>query len=482
MHLRFQLLFSLLAATCLHAQASPQALLAAHRYPEALTQAEASLRAHPGDAQAALVKSLALAGLHEPTKSLASFDQTLRLTHDATPVLEAASEIAYDARDKRAGRYLSLLLARDPGNQVANAMAGVLAYENKDCPSANAHFAQAGAALRGNVPAQMQYGDCLLSTGDTTGGTALFEQLVAGHPGDPTLAYNCAVAYVQARRYADAAAILKTMQAAAQLQGGDTLNLLGSALNSSGQLEDAISTYRLAAEENPHDERNYIDLAAISVEHQSPEAALAVLNAGLVQNQNSGALLTLRGAVRAQLGQNDEATADFEAAERLQPSKLYGAVGLGLLLRDSSHLPQAEQLLRERLRAHPSDGTLNYLVADVLVRQGAAPGEPKFEEARTLLKKAVTLQPDLAVAHGELGKLDLKAGRDGEAIAQLEQGVHYDATDRTSLNQLIAAYRRAGRTDDAVRVAAQLAQAVEHDRSAETERNRIHLAPVAEAH
>ncbi len=113
------------------------------------------------------------------------------------------------------------------------------------------------------------------------------------------------------------------------------------------------------------------------------------------------------------------------------------------------------------------------------MREGAAPGEARFAEARALLAKAAALKPDLAVAHGELGKLDLKAGDTTAAIRELELGVRYDPADRTSLNQLVAAYRRAGRAEDAARVAGQLAQAVARDRAAETERNRVHLLPAA---
>ncbi len=463
------------------AQQTPQAALAAHRYADALAGAEAALKRNPADAEASLLASLALAGLHEPARSLASFDQTLQLTRDATPVLEAAAQVAYSARDKRAGHYLDLLLARDPANPVAHAMAGVLAYERHDCAGADAHFAQAAAALAGNLPAEMEHADCLLATGSAEKGAALLDRLGGEHPSDPTLAYNRAAAYMQTGRSAEAVPILQTLQAEGQTLGGDTVNLLGAALSGSGQLQAAVAAYRQGAEANPHDERNYIDLAALSVEHQSPEAAVTVLNAGLAQNPGSAALLTLRGAVRAQIGQNDGATEDFEAAERLQPSKLYGTVGLGVLLRDGSKLPEAERLLRERLRAHPREGTLNYLLADVLVREGAAPGEARFHEARALLRKAVALQPDLAAAHGELGKLDLQAGDAPAAVVELEQGVRYDADDRTSLNQLVAAYRRMGRTDDAARAAARLASAVEHDRNAETERNRVHLLPAAEA-
>jgi tetratricopeptide (TPR) repeat protein len=457
---------------------SPQQLLAQHQYGEALAASNRALKTYPGDAHLFLVKSLALAGLGRTTQSLASFDQTLRLTHDDVTVLEAASQVAYGAREPRAAKYLDLLLTKDPGNQVAHAMAGVLAFERHDCPAADAHFARAAEAMRGNVAAQVQHGDCLLAIGEIVQAVALFERLAAEHPERPELQYNCAVAYVQAGRFAEAVTILQALREAGATMNGDTLNLLGAALKGNGQLEPAIAAYRQAAQENPQDERNYVDLATVSMEHQSPATALDILDAGIAQNPRSAALLALRGAVRAQMGENDAATEDFEAADQLQPSRLYGAVGLSVLFRDSSKLQQAERLLRTRLRSHSSDPTLNYLLADVLVREGAAPGETRFSEARRLLHKAVAIDPTLAVAYGELGKLDLKTGHTQEAIAELEKGVHYDPTDRTSLNQLVAAYRRVGRTEDAARLAAQLGRAVEHDRAQEIERNRVHLTTI----
>jgi tetratricopeptide (TPR) repeat protein len=458
---------------------SPQQLLAKHQYAEALVASSRGLASHPTDAQLSLVRCLALAGLGRTTQSLASFDQTLRLTHNDIPVLEAASQVAYGAREPRAAKYLDLLLQKDPGNEVAHAMAGVLAFERHDCPTADAHFGRAPEVLRGNIAAEVQHGECLLATGEIIPAVALFERLATEHPQRWELQYDRAVAYVQAGRFAEAITILQALQAAGETMNGDTLNLLGAALNGNGELEAAIAAYRQAAQENPHDARNYIDLATVSMEHQSPAPALEILNAGIAQNPHSAALLALRGAVRAQMGENDAATEDFEAADQLQPSKLYGAVGLGVLFRDSSKLQQAERLVRTRLRSHPSDPTLNYLLADVLVREGAAPGDAGFNEAHRLLRKAVALDPTMAVAYGELGKLDLKTGHTQEAIAELEKGVHYDPTDRTSLNQLVAAYRRVGRTEDAARVAAQLGSAVEHDRAQETERNRVHLTTTA---
>lgn len=345
------LLVCALAAAAQQTASDPRAALAAHRYGDALAGADAALKTDPRDAKALFIRSLALAGLHRTRESLAGFDQTLALRGGAVPVLEAAAQVTYSARDKRAGQYLDQLLAEDSGNQTAHGMAGVLAFERHNCVEADRHFSAAGSALEGNVSAELEYADCLLATGGADAGTALLDHLGAQSPANPTLAYDRATAYLRTGRAAEAAALLETLQKAGDELGGDTVNLLGAALGQSGQIADAVAAYRRGAEQNPRDVRNYLDLAALSMEHESPEAALAVLDAGAQQNPRSAALLTMRGAVRAKMGQNEAAAADFERAERLEPSKLYGAVGLGVLLRDGSKLPEAERLLRERERA-----------------------------------------------------------------------------------------------------------------------------------
>lgn len=69
----------------------------------------------------------------------------------------------------------------------------------------------------------------------------------------------------------------------------------------------------------------------------------------------------------------------------------------------------------------------------------------------------------------------IQAGRLPKAIAELVLAIHLDATDRTALNQLVTAYRRSGRSDDASRMAGQLAAAVSRERVKETVKNRVHL-------
>lgn len=52
---------------------------------------------------------------------------------------------------------------------------------------------------------------------------------------------------------------------------------------------------------------HYTDLAILSMDHQSSAVAFGVLDAGIKSNPRSGALLTMRGSIYAQVAKNDEA-------------------------------------------------------------------------------------------------------------------------------------------------------------------------------
>jgi len=226
----------------------------------------------------------------------------------------------------------------------------------------------------------------------------------------------------------------------------------------------------------PTDERNYLDLAALCIDHNAPEIGLEVLDTGLRNVPNSARLLTIRGAILANMGKTEAAQKDFEEASRAQPDSFYGTIGLSVLLAENERLAEAEILLRKRLRNAPHDAVLNYLFADVLLRQGALPGTPAFREARRALDLSVREQPGFAKSHVALGRLYLKAGEADSAVRELQIAVRQDPRSPTALSQLMLALRKLGRTGEAGAVAAQLNELLTSQRKEEVERNRIHVS------
>lgn len=461
-----------------------RAALASHRYTEALALSEAETKLHPNNAQAWTYKAIALNGTGRSQEALLSIQQALRAKPDDLTAAQAGAQIAYRAHDPLAEPLLDTVLRLEPANAMAHAMAGVLALERHACPAAVTHFKQAGDLPQMDTGTTVRLAACQAEAGETKDATATFERLHGAEPENATVSFDLASLYVDGKRYPEAIALLKPEQGKAGGMDADTLNLLGAAYAGNDQVVEAIEVYRTASARFPQDTRSYIDLAILSMDHQSPAVALGVLDAAIRANPKLASLYTMRGSIYAQIAKNDAAQADFETADRLSPSEMSGTIGLGVLLRDESNLDQAQQVLQTKLKQKPDDPVLSYMLADVLIRKGAVPGDANFTQAETLLHTAIAKQPDLAQAHAALGKIELKAGRSEEAIAQLEAATRLDPRDRTALNQLVAAYRRTSRAEDANRVAARLAQAVAEERAQETEKNRVHLmidAPAATA-
>jgi superkiller protein 3 len=466
---------ALLAASAVAARADDLSdALEAGRFAEALRLADARLKSAPRDARVWTIRAIALERLERLPQSLASFERALALDPESLAALKGATEVAYRTHSPKAARFVERVLAREPDDETAHAMAGALAVEVGSCAEAVVHFARSGAALRENRPALAQYGGCLLQQKRPREAGDIFQRLVEASPADPAAHYNLAVCRLEAGQVREATAAAAAGLALSPADA-ELLNLFAAASAAAGQLEPAIAALRKATEVAPADERHYVDLAALCVEHDAFDLALEVVNAGLANIPGSSRLYTMRGAIRAERSQVDEATRDFEHATALSPDELYASVGLSLVLRQADRLPEAIALLRRKLARNPRNATLNYLLADALLRADPGVDSPETAEARTALRRALRARPGFAKAHATLGKLQLRAGDVAGAVDELRTAVKLDPNDRLALNQLVLAYRRLGRPDDAATVAGQLKKLLETERSEEVARNRVRL-------
>ena len=448
-----------------------------HRYTEAAAQARALLQADPQQAHTWFYLGLAENGLGLTTRSLDDLQHALLIDPTMLQAAEAGAEIAYRGRDPRATILLDDVLKLDPANTTAHAMLGVLLLEEPNCAAALDHFAQAGSLAASDASTTRRLGVCRATInaehGDFVAAERELSTLHQSSPADVRVSMALSSVLLQQRRAADAVKILAPIGSSLPPSG---LALLAESQAETGDVSAAVTSYRESIARAPREENGYIDLAILSMEHQSPDVAMSVLNAALRVNPDSARLLVARGTVFAQLGKDDLAQQDFERADRLAPNSTYGTLGMGVLLREGGNLDEAEEVLEAKLKGDPKNPLLSFMLADVLVRKGASPGEPEFSRAEQLLHTALASDVNLAPAHALLGKILLKDNQPLPAVAELELAIKLQPTDRTALNQLVAAYRRLGRTADAARVSAVLETGVANERAQENDKNRIHLS------
>ncbi len=395
------------------------------RFGVALRLADSALKEHPRDLRLLTARGLALAGMNRTAESLKVFQGVLRVRADYVPALKGAAQTSYAARIPSAALFLNRLIALDPNDPAAHFMAAVLAYESGDARSAVAHF-EAGQISKEASPRAFEiYGACLVKMGRAKDALLVFEQLIRADPESTTILRS-----------------LATAQAAA------------------GALGQAIRTLNRAIAIKPDEEQTYVELAALYLTNLDGEHAMSVVQAGLERLPRSARLFGLRGVIESENGLHGAAEKDFKLSNHLDPESEYGSAGLGVLLTEEGRAAEGSEFLRLRLQKSPSDPTVNYLLAQAIVREGPEPGSAKFREAEAALIRAVSARPDYAAAHTALGKLYIQSGNSARAIDELQIALRLNGSDRAALNQLAGLLRRAGRADEANQVTKRLRELV----------------------
>ena len=413
------------------------------QFERALQLLQPALQEFPTNPQLWTLQGLAYSGKGDQKKGLVSFQSALKIAPDYLPALEGAAQLEYEAGSPGAGPLLQHVLRLRPNDPTSHAMLAVLAYQRSDCAGAVQHFAQSGSLIESQPGALQQYGVCLVKLKQMPQAITVFQKALNQNSADSHVRYQLASVQLLAGQPADAIDTLAPLLQATSVDTR-TLQLAAASYEANGDTPNAVRVLRQAIVTDPRDVDLYLDFANISLDHQSFQVGIDVINSGLTLQPEAAALYVARGVLHVQLAQYDDAEADFEKANSLDPAESIGSVAQGLKAVQENDLGRALATVRSKLAKKPNDPFLLYLQADILAQKGANPGSLEFEAALRSAKKAVSLQPDLAAAHDVLAKLYLQAGRNQAAAEQCRKALDSDPKNQTALYHLIQALRKTG--------------------------------------
>jgi len=406
--------------------------ISSHQFNRALQILESLLKVYPKDASLWTLRGLALDGTGQTKEGLASFDHALALERAYAPALEGASQIAYRHGDPHAMEYVQRLLAVMPGNEIANGMAAALAYQSHDCTSSIQYFEQSKDAAYQSPTALAEFADCLLKSDKALEAVAILSRGSQLHPESTQLKYNLAVAQMRAH---DPNGAIATLAPLSNEKDSELLNLLASAYTRTNKPDDAYRILENAVEISPKDESNYLDLAILCLEHNQEGRAVTAATAGIARLPRAASLYLIRGVAYAQLAQYDKSESDFTTAAGLEPHQLHGTIAMSLLYSNKNDLGKEKDLLTSQLKAMPNDAIANYLLADLLIRSGAIPHQPEYEEAQAHLATSLAAKPDSVEALVLMGKLLEQQNDLLRALKHFQMAVKIDPENRSALNR-----------------------------------------------
>jgi tetratricopeptide (TPR) repeat protein len=450
------------------------AALRSRDYAAALKLSQELARAHPSDPRPWTLEGMALQGLGRTAQSLGAFEHALEIDPNNVGALEAAAQLEFQAGSPKAVPFLERLIRLNPKDETSHAMLGALAFNRKDCATAVAHYQKSSQVISDNVLALRQFGFCLFRLDRYSEAIPVFQRLGELQPGDAESIYDLGLVQFQAHQYEDAIhTLLPLTQGAAE--NSRALNLISAAYEANQQTPEAVPALRRAIALAPRDVENYLDLATICLDHGAFQVGVDVVDAGLHVLPDSAPLYLERGVLEVQMDHYDQANADFQKAEALNPLQNYSSVALGISLLQQNELPRSLQVVKQRLAKAPNDAVLNYLLAEIHIRMGVEPGTPAFKEAMAAAQRALRNEPKFVLAADTLTELYLRAGETALAEKTARLALKSDPNDQPALYHLIVCLRKKGDRAELPQLVQRLAEASARLREEEGALNRFKL-------
>ena len=440
---------------------------------------------NPSDLRALNLLGIALTGAGKPDAANVRFRAALAIDPRFAPALRnlAVNEFR-SGRTDAALRHFEAVLHQSPDDEIAHQHVGEILFQGKDYRLALPHYEKSLARVMQQPPVMLHYAICLLEQRRTPDAVAVLSRLP---PDEPAIWFDAGVAlgrygahseaarfFGEARRngYTDAyvagynqtlmlidagdseAAIGVAAELLAQgLKHAELYSLVARAYANTARIKEAYDALREATRLDPTVAEHYIDLAMLCLEHENYDLALEIVDIGLKHRPDASMLYLQRGVVLAMKGASEQAENEFSRASRASPVDPAPHVALAMVWMQRGQTQQAVDALRARTRQmrQPDrpQSVLFYALGIALLRSGAAPDEAAGNEALEAFRTAVRLQPALAQAQSELGKLLLKRGDVAAAIAHLERAVSLEPQNAAPAYVLAQAYRRGGQTDRA---------------------------------
>jgi len=448
--------------------------VASHQNAQALSLLEPLIKEHPQDPSLWTLRGMALDTPGRTKESIDSFNKALSFDKNYLPALKGASQTAYLSGDPRASEYVHRLLAVAPVNEVANAMAAAIAYDAKDCPGSIRYFERSGDEVVGNSTALAEFADCLFRQERWSQASQILSRGLQMHPQSVQIRYNLALVEMRDHHPTQAIAALEPV---AGEKDSQLLNLLASAYAQADRPDDAFHTLENAIQMSPADETNYLDLAILCLEHNQENRSVVAASAGISKIPKAATLYLIRGVAYAQLADYDNAEKDFTMAAQIDPNRSRSTIAMSLLYSDRNQIDKEKALLAQQLKTTPNDAVANYLMADILVRDGAEPGQPQFEEARTDLARSLKAQPESAEAQILMGTLYQYEGKLPQALDHFDRALKVEPDNHSALDHELMLLRKLHRNSEAAAVGEHLKSLLNSQVQRERDATQVRLNP-----
>lgn len=360
-------------------------------------------------------------------EAAAQLEKLLQEVPDSFEAHELAGMVyAAQAQDSLANQHLQAAVRLKPASAAArtNLAANLVRLGKLD--DAVLQLKKAVAIEPRSYDANHNLGEIYIKLGKLSEAIPLLKQAQQINPAAYDNGYDLALAYLLTGRTDAARQLVQSL-----LQKRNTAelhNLLGQIQEKEGNFVAAANEFETAAHQEPS-EANMFDWASELLLHQTLEPAIAVFKQAVERHPNSPRLAIGLGIALYSRGLYDEAVKSLLRAADLGPSdpRCYYFLSRAY---DSSpgQADDVIQRFRRFAELQPNNARASYYYAMSLWK-GKRTQDPGLDlhQIETLLKKAVSLDPQLAEAHLQLGNLYSDQAHYSEAVPEYLKALESNA-------------------------------------------------------
>ena len=355
-------------------------------------------------------------------------------------------------------------------------MRAVLASKQADCRAAVTHFELSRDVIASQPEALKAFGFCLASLERLPEAATLLEQAISASPSDRQARYT--LASIRIKLHLDREAIEALAPLLEPPVDAEASSLASSAYEALGETSQAVESLRRAIVLSPLRIDYYLDFASLSFVHESPDVGISMLNAGLQVSPRSGRLYLARGVLYAQVGNTDKADSDFAMSGTLDPGLAGAGSARVVAALQYGSTEQAFRLVQEEIEKEPNDPFLQYLLAEILNKQGVVPPSAGFKQAIDALVRALELNPKLILARNLLSQMYLQEGSLDLAIEQCDRVLNEDPENTVALYRFMRVLKMKGDPQNAGKLEAltkRFNNARQSERQQETRETRYRI-------
>ena len=448
------------AATLMPANADVQTragsmLLLAGRLPEARARAEKALAIEPNRVDALVLRGNVLAGLADFDGALSELQHALTLEPTSAVLTNLGTVLAAKAEPGPAEAAFRQAIAAAPKSATPHLALAHFLWSAGRLADTEAEFQAALAAEPGHPLALKGLGLFYVTTGRAPAAEPYLKRR-ADASSSPVPKLELASYYLTIGRREDAT---RTLTAVEQMPGAwvTARTILASMALSGGEpaRAQALADEVIAREPNAID-ASVVRASALAAQGQW-EPALETLNRALEANPRHLGALYARGRLHATRAALDDAAGDFSRVLGINPRAIAAQIALA---RVQLALGRSAAALTTAGAAVTAGGG----VLARLVLAEAYANERRFADAERELTAAVAAQPDLALAHVQLGRVRQAMRQAAPARAAFMRALALDPASVPALTGLTELEFAAGQRDAALARVRQAARRVPRTR------------------